>query len=41
PPKWIALNQRLMDELEIPEDLREGFWWRNAAKWLDMENELA
>ncbi len=36
PPKWIALNQRLMDELELPEDLREDFWWRNAAKWLDI-----
>jgi len=41
PPKWIALNERLMDELALPDDLREAFWWRSAAKWLDLEDELA
>ena len=30
-----------MDELELGEDLREGFWWRNGATWLDIEDELA
>ena len=40
PPVWIDLNLKLMDELQIPEDLRELFWWKNAAKWLGMEEEL-
>jgi len=40
PPVWIALNERLMGELELPEDLREDFWWRNAARWLGMADRL-
>ena len=40
PPRWIALNRRLMDWLELPDDLQEDFWWRNAARWLGMEREL-
>ncbi|MFH1022382.1 MAG: amidohydrolase family protein [Planctomycetota bacterium] len=31
PPKWVNLCLRLMDELQIPDDIRERFWWRNAA----------
>ena len=41
PPKWIALNQRLMDELQLPDDLRQDFWWRTAAKWLALDDEPA
>jgi hypothetical protein len=34
PPRWIALSQRLMDELQLPQDLQERFWWKNAAEAL-------
>ena len=37
PPVWIELSQRLMDELELPVELQECFWWKNAAKWLGIE----
>ena len=37
PPRWIALSQRLMDELQLPPDLQERFWWRNAAKVLGLD----
>lgn len=37
PPGWIELSKRLMDELQIPEETRELFWWKNAAKWLGLE----
>ena len=37
PPRWIELNERLLDELQIPEDLRERFWWQNAAAWLNAD----
>jgi predicted TIM-barrel fold metal-dependent hydrolase len=40
PPRWIALSQRLMDELQLPADLQEAFWWRNGARWLGLESEL-
>ena len=40
PPIWIELNQRLMDELELPDDVREDFWWRSAVKWLGMKEEM-
>lgn len=36
PPVWIDLNERVMDELEIPPELREKFYWKNAAAWLGM-----
>lgn len=39
PPRWIALSQRLMDELQLPEALQEQFWWRNAATWLGLAPE--
>lgn len=38
PPKWIDLCQRLMDRLELPADVRERFWWRNAAELLGLED---
>jgi len=41
PPIWIALNRRLMDWLEIPDDLRQDFWHRNAARWLGIEDREA
>ena len=34
PPIWIDLSQRVMDELELPQDLQERFWWKNAAEYL-------
>jgi len=41
PPRWIELSQRLMDELELPDEVQEGFWWRNGARWLGLdESEL-
>ena len=40
PPRWIALSQRLMDELELLPELQERFWWRNGARWLGIEDEL-
>ena len=40
PPRWIELSQRLMDELELPPDLKERFWWRNGAQWLGIEGDL-
>ena len=40
PPRWIELSQRLMDELELPVDLRERFWWRNAARWLGIDEAI-
>jgi len=36
PPRWIALSQRLMNELQLPEELQERFWWRNAAEALGL-----
>lgn len=41
PPRWIELSGRLMEELELPAELRERFWWRNAARWLGIEKELS
>lgn len=41
PPVWIALSQRLMDELQLPEELQERFWWRNAAELLGLTEQLA
>ena len=40
PPVWIDLNERLMDELQIPPDLREDFYWRNATKWLGIKEAM-
>jgi len=40
PPRWIELSQGLMDELELPSDLQERFWWRNGARWLGIEGDL-
>jgi len=37
PPIWVGLCQRVMDELQLPEDLRERFWWRNAAEFLQLK----
>ena len=37
PPKWIAPSSRIMDELELPKELQEEFWWRNGARWLGMD----
>jgi len=37
PPRWIDLSQRLMDELELPQELQERFWWRNAAEVLRLD----
>jgi len=31
PPVWIAASNHIMDGLCIPEDLRERFYWQNAA----------
>lgn len=39
PPKWLDLNERLLDFLQIPEDLRERFFWQNAAEWLGIQVE--
>ena len=36
PPRWIELSQRLMDELALPADLQEQFWWKNGARWLGL-----
>ncbi len=41
PPVWIELSQRLMDELELPEDLQERFWWKNAAEHLGLADAPA
>ena len=30
--KWHAASEYIMDELRIPDDLREDFYWRNAAR---------
>jgi len=38
PPIWIELSQRLMDELELPEDLQDRFWWKNAAELLRLDD---
>ncbi|MCF6177511.1 MAG: amidohydrolase family protein [Victivallaceae bacterium] len=38
PPVWIELSQRLMDELELPPELQERYWWENAATILDLDN---
>lgn len=40
PPRWIALSQRLMDELALPPDLQDRFWWQNGARWLGIEDRL-
>jgi predicted TIM-barrel fold metal-dependent hydrolase len=40
PPRWIELSQRLMDELHLPVEVQEGFWWRNGARWLGIEDTL-
>ena len=40
PPRWIALSSRLMDELQLPAEVQEGFWWRNGARWLGIEHTL-
>jgi len=40
PPRWLALSQRLMDELQLPADLQERFWWRNAADVLGLRDAL-
>jgi predicted TIM-barrel fold metal-dependent hydrolase len=37
PPRWIELSQRLMDELALPAELQERFWWKNGATWLGIE----
>ena len=37
PPRWIELDQRIMTELELPEEIQEQFWWKSAAKWLGIE----
>lgn len=36
PPRWIAMGKRIMGELELPEELQERFWWKNAAEWLGL-----
>ena len=41
PPRWIELGRRLMDELELPAELQERFWWRNAARWLGIEETIS
>ena len=41
PPRWIELGRRLMDELELPDEVQEGFWWRNGARWLGIEDEVS
>jgi len=38
PPIWIDLSQRVMDELELPQDLQERFWWKNAAEYLGLRD---
>jgi predicted TIM-barrel fold metal-dependent hydrolase len=38
PPRWIELSRRLMNELELPDEVQEGFWWRNGARWLGIED---
>ena len=32
PPVWIEVSDRIMDRLCIPAELRERFYWRNAAE---------
>jgi len=31
PSVWVPVAQRILDVLQIPEETRERFWWRNAA----------
>ena len=31
PPRWVPVAQRLLDELQIPAETRELYWWKNAA----------
>ena len=38
PPRWIELSRRVMDELELPEEVQEGFWWKHAAELLGLED---
>ena len=30
--RWFAGAEHIMDALHVPDDLREGFYWRNAAR---------
>jgi len=37
PPKWIGVSSRVMDELELPAELQDEFWWKNGARWLGID----
>jgi len=39
--KWCAASEHIMDTLRIPAELREDFYWRNAARLFDLRNLLA
>ena len=39
--KWYAASEYIMDNLRIPPDLREAFYWRNAAGVFGLEDLLA
>jgi hypothetical protein len=42
PPVWIGASERIMDALGIPDETREGFYWRHAAEIFDWtEADLA
>jgi predicted TIM-barrel fold metal-dependent hydrolase len=38
---WFAASEHIMDSLRIPADLREGFYWRNAARVFSLDHLLA
>jgi len=38
--KWYAASEYIMDSLQVPPDLREDFYWRNAAKLFDLTHLL-
>jgi len=37
-PRWTEMSQRMMDELQLPPDLHERFWWKNAAEVLGLND---
>jgi predicted TIM-barrel fold metal-dependent hydrolase len=39
--KWYEGSEYIMDVLQIPADLREDFYWRNAARVFDLKKLLA
>ena len=37
---WHAAAEHIMDSLEIPDELREGYYWRNAARIFELSQRL-